>query len=146
MHECGSNIDKKLLHIVQQYEGTCISEGYVKHNSTSIISYSNGAVQGPNIVIDVVYEALILNPLPGFTFQCIVEFNTVAGIKGRLSHTDGVDNPFIVFLAKSQHEELGDVFTQYGKGDIILVRVKGKRFQIHDKQISIIAELVHNED
>lgn len=144
MYECGSNMDNKLLHTIQLNEGKCIAEGYVKLGSTKIISYSNGSVKGANVVIHVVYEALLLNPLPGLTFQCVVEFNTVAGIKGRYNR-EGSDDPFIIFLAKSHHEDVGEMFTRFAKGDVIHVRVKGKRFQINDKQISIIAELVQNE-
>lgn len=138
MSECGNSMEQKLLHFAQLQEGTCITEGFVKKGSVRIISYSNGVVKGPSVAVDVIYEAMVVDPLPGLVLSCTVEFNTAAGIKARLQDPD---NPFILFLAKSHHDHI-ESFSRYQQGDVITVRVKGRRFQLHDKQISVIAELV----
>jgi hypothetical protein len=93
-------------------------------------------LKGANIVIQVIFQGKIANPVKGQTFTCVVENNTRAGIKGRL---DAAENPFIVFLAKDHHTmpELSDI----QENEKIKVVILGQRFEINDPKISIIAVL-----
>ena len=102
MINMGGNIEEVLSNEIASLEGKCLEEGYLKRGSTKLIRYSCGVLKGANIVIQVIFQGKIANPVKGQTFICVVENNTRAGIKGRL---DEAENPFIVFLAKDKTEK-----------------------------------------
>ena len=136
MINMGGNIEEVLSNEIASLEGKCLEEGYLKRGSTKLIRYSCGVLKGANIVIQVIFQGKIANPVKGQTFTCIVENNTRAGIKGRL---DNEENPFIVFLAKDHHQM--PEFSDIKENEKIKVVILGQRFEINDPKISIIAVL-----
>jgi hypothetical protein len=64
---------------------------------------------------------------------------TKAGI--RADSADAVPSPVIVFVAKD-HNYNNDLFSEIKEGDKFNVRVIGQRFELNDKYVSIIGELV----
>ncbi len=136
MVNMGGNIEEVLSNEIASLEGKCLEEGYLKRGSTKLIRYSCGVLKGANIVIQVIFQGKIANPVKGQTFICVVENNTRAGIKGRL---DEAENPFIVFLAKDHHPM--SEFSEIQENEKIKVVILGQRFEINDPKISIIAVL-----
>jgi hypothetical protein len=136
MINMGGNIEEVLSNEIASLEGKCLEEGYLKKGSTKLIRYSCGVLKGSNIVIQVIFQGKIANPVKGQTFICVVENNTRAGIKGRL---DESENPFIVFLAKDHHPMAE--FSEIQENEKIKVVILGQRFEINDPKISIIAVL-----
>ena len=136
MINMGGNIEEVLSNEITSLEGKCLEEGYLKRGSTKLIRYSCGVLKGANIVIQVIFQGKIANPVKGQTFICVVENNTRAGIKGRL---DEAENPFIVFLAKDHHPM--SEFSEIQENEKIKVVILGQRFEINDPKISIIAVL-----
>ena len=136
MINMGGNIEEVLSNEIASLEGKCLEEGYLKRGSTKVVRYSCGVLKGSNIVIQVIFQGKIANPVKGQTFTCVVENNTRAGIKGRL---DDVENPFIVFLAKDHHTM--PEFSDIKENEKIKVVILGQRFEINDPKISIIAVL-----
>jgi hypothetical protein len=133
----GGNIQEVLMDQLSQIEGQCLEEGYIKKGSMNIVRYSCGVFKGAFVMIQVVFECLVSNPVPGQTFTCVVEHNTRAGIKGRL---DSSEKPFIIFLARDHHHHIPN-FSEIKENDKIKVTVLGQRYEIHDPTISIIAVL-----
>jgi len=136
MVDMGGNMEEVLSNEIASLEGKCLEEGYLKKGSTKLVRYSCGVLKGSNIVIQVIFQGKIANPVKGQTFTCIVENNTRAGIKGRL---DNEENPFIVFLAKDHHQM--PEFSDIKENEKIKVVILGQRFEINDPKISIIAVL-----
>lgn len=122
------------------YEGKCINEGYVKPGSSKIISYSSGIIErGVNISFEVVFECMVCFQVEGALISCVAKNITKAGIKAE-SATE-TPSPIVVFIARD-HYYMNSYFAGIQEGDPIMIRVIGQRFELHDKYISIIAELV----
>jgi hypothetical protein len=74
---------------------------------------------------------------------CVAKNITKAGI--RAESANDVPSPIVVFLAKDHHFN-STQFAEVKEGDKINVRVIGQRFELNDKYISIIAELVKEKE
>lgn len=129
-------IENSMKHLI---EGKCIVEGFVKVNSTKIITYSSGVISGGNIVFEVVIECEVCFPVEGMMIECVARNITKAGIRAE-SATDS-PSPIVVFIARD-HQYQSKQFANVQENDKIRIRVIGQRFELYDKYISIIAELV----
>lgn len=133
------NIHNKLLNLLKNdIENKCIVEGYIKNNSTNIIRYSSGLIYQDFVCFDVVFECLIANPVESMKFICKVKSITKIGIRAEI---DDDDNPFVIFLARDHHYN-NSGFSKIKEEDYITVRVLGKRFELNDPNISVIAEFL----
>jgi DNA-directed RNA polymerase subunit E'/Rpb7 len=144
-----NNVGKNLDDVIEEYihnnfEGKCVVEGYIKPNSIKIIRYSSGIIErGNNIVFEVVFECDICFPVEGMLVSCTVKNVVKAGIRAESSSE--TPSPIIVFVAKDHHFN-NQQFNEIQVGDIITVRIVGQRFELNDKYISIIGELVKEKD
>ena len=139
-----TNIGKNLLQTIEIYisanfEGKCIVEGYIQRNSCKIITHSSGLIKGTNIAFEVVFECNICCPVEGMLIQCVAKNITKAGIRGESSSES--PSPFIVFITRDHHYMI-DYFQTIQEGGDFVARIIGQRFELNDKYISIIAELV----
>ena len=137
----GKNLDEVIEEYIQDnFEGKCVVEGYVKPKSSKIIRYSSGVIErGNNIVFEVVFECDICFPVEGMLISCIVRNVVKAGIRGESSND--TPSPVVVFVARDHHFN-NQQFNELQVGDNINVRVIGQRFELNDKYVSIIGELV----
>ena len=137
----GLNI-KELLQkkISSEIEGKCAVEGYIKPKSVSILTYSGGIIRGNNIMFEVVFECQGCSPVEGMRIKCTAKNITKAGIRAEI--TDGIQStPLIIFIARDHHE-ITPYFNSIKEDNNITVSVIGKRFELNDIHICIIAELV----
>jgi DNA-directed RNA polymerase subunit E'/Rpb7 len=141
----GKNLKENIEeNIKTNYEGKCVVEGYIKPNSSKIITYSSGIIQrGNNILFDVVFECDVCFPVEGMLVPCVAKNITKAGI--RAESANDVPSPIVVFVAKDHHYS-NSYFAEVQEGDKITVKVIGQRFELNDKYISIIGELVKEKD
>ena len=139
MLNIGANLKNNLQKIIENsITGKCINEGFIKPNSIEIISYSNGLLQQNNIVFQVVFQCLSCNPVEGQSIICKAKNITKAGIRAEV---DDENNPLVIFIARD-HNYLNKFFSTVKENQEITVRVIGQRFELNDKNISIIANLV----
>jgi len=124
--------------ISSEIEGKCIIEGYVKNDSVRVLTYSSGLINSSNIIFETVIECLICNPVEGMTITCNVKNITKAGIR---AETNDDISPVVIFVGRDHHY-LNAQFSKIQEGDEIQVKVIGQRFELNDKYISIIAELL----
>lgn len=123
-------------------EGKCITEGYIKPNSISIVSFSSGQIfRGNQISFEVVFECDICLPVEGMKIECIAKNITKAGIRAEVDVPDGEVSPLVVFIARDHHIN-NNYYNDVAENDIITVRVIGQRFELNDKYITIIAEII----
>ena len=139
------NTISKTLHqtlettVTKMISGKCIVEGYVKPNSIKLITYSSGVVKGENIIFNVVFNCEVCFPVAGMKLNCIAKNITKAGIRAESSEEN--PSPFILFIARD-HFYSSDYFNSIEEGEKITARVIAQRFELNDKYVSIIAEIV----
>ena len=139
----GDNIKQTLeKSVANSIEGKCIVEGFVKPLSTRIVSYSSGELRGGDVFYEIVIECMVCCPVEGMHIDCIAKNITEsAGIRAEV---DDTPSPVIIYIARDHHynnKSFGDVKV----GDNIKVRVIGQRFELNDKYISVIAELIEEK-
>ena len=133
------NIKTTLEKIISsEIEGKCITEGYIKPYSIKILTYSSGLINGATIVFEVVIECNVCNPVEGMIIPCVVKNITKAGIRAQ---TNEEVSPVVIFIARDHHY-MSQKFSNIKEGETINAKVIGQRFELNDKYISIIAELV----
>lgn len=124
--------------IATSIEGKCISDGYVKPNTTKVVAYSSGTIKGDMVCFHVSFECMVCYPLHGMKLSCVAKNITKAGIR---AESDESPNPIVVFIARDHHNTM-PYFSNVKEGQKIQIKVIGQRFELNDKYISIIAELV----
>lgn len=136
----GKNIQEVIeKNIRDLFENKCIVEGFVKPGSIKIITYSSGIILGLNSQFEVVFECLVCCPVEGMLIQCIAKNITKAGIRGEAA--DETPSPVVIFIARDHHY-MNAQFSNIQQGDKFLARIIGQRYELNDKYVSIIAELV----
>lgn len=134
----GSNLRQTLERIIAaQIEGKCVVEGFVKPGSSRIQSYSSGRVQGDSIIYDVVFECQVCAPVEGQLIDCIAKNVTKAGVRAEVSE---VPSPVVIFVARDHHTS--EYFAKIKEDQPLKVRVIGQRFELNDRYVSVIAEVI----
>ena len=119
------------------FEGKCTVEGFIKNESINLIRRSIGLLTGSNFkgytTYKIVFSADICNPVNGEKINIeIININRL-GILGE-------NGPLSVIVPKEYHENR-DVFKNLQIGDFIDVEIVGKRFEMNDNKISVIARI-----
>jgi DNA-directed RNA polymerase subunit E'/Rpb7 len=140
-----TTVNKNIREIIETqisylFEGKCINEGFVKPGSTKIITYSSGIIErGTTILFEVLFECLVCFPVEGTLVSCLAKNITKAGI--RAESADESPSPIVVFIARDHHFS-NSYFGSIQEGDKFTVRIIGQRFELNDKYISVIAEII----
>jgi DNA-directed RNA polymerase subunit E'/Rpb7 len=135
----GNNIKETLEKAISnQIEGKCIVEGYVQPNTTEIITFSSGLIHGNMILFEVVFKCNVCSPVEGMNIVCIAKNINKMGIR---AETRDNPSPIVIFISRD-HNYNSPLFSQVQLNDEIKVRVIGQRYELNDKYISIIAELI----
>jgi DNA-directed RNA polymerase subunit E'/Rpb7 len=124
-------------------EGKCIVEGFVKIGSIRVITYSSGIIKAENVLFDVVFECEVCYPVAGMLLNCVAKNITKAGIRAESS--DENPSPFVLFIARD-HYYANDYFNSIEEKEKFVARVIAQRFELNDKYVSIIAELVPQKE
>lgn len=137
----GKNIKETVEeNIKANFENKCLVEGFIKPNSTKIITYSSGIIyRGSSISFEIVFECEVCFPVEGMLISCVAKNITKAGI--RAESANDVPSPVVIFIAKDHHYNI-PYFNEVKEGDKITVRVIGQRFELNDKYVSVIGELI----
>lgn len=139
------DIDKNITTTLENklkldYEGKCCNEGYIKIGSIQVISYSSGELSGDKIIYNVVFECLLTNPVESMIILCNVKAITKVGIRAEINSDDNI-SPYIIFIARDHHYT-NELFSKVKENDVIKVKVLGQRYELNDKFISVIAQLI----
>ena len=136
----GKNIQETIEKtIADKFEGKCVVEGFIQPKSSKVITYSSGMVKGIYIMFEVVFECQVCCPVEGMLIQCVAKNITKAGIRAESS--DETPSPVVVFITRDHHYTMS-YFATIQEDDKFVARVIGQRFELNDKYVSIIAELV----
>jgi DNA-directed RNA polymerase subunit E'/Rpb7 len=124
--------------IVDEYEGKCVVEGFIKPSSCIVMTYSSGLIKSDYIIYEVVFNCKICFPVEGMIIRCVANNITKAGIRAEIANVK--PSPAVVFITRDHHYNV-DSFTNIKEGDIFEASVIGQRFELNDKFVSIIAKL-----
>jgi DNA-directed RNA polymerase subunit E'/Rpb7 len=127
-----------LQKIVDEYEGRCVVEGFIKPSSCNIMSYSSGLIKSDYIIYEVVFNCKICFPVEGMIIRCVANNITKAGIRAEIANVK--PSPAVVFITRDHHYNV-DLFSTIKEGDTFEASVIGQRFELNDKFVSIIAKL-----
>ena len=137
-----NRIDKNLLKIItRKISGKCIKEGLVRSGSIKVLSHSSGLLVSNSVQYELIIECEVCNPVEGMEIECKVENITKAGIKSKL---DMEDSPMIIFIARDHHYKNKN-FSKVKEGDMIRVKIVGQRYELNDKFVSVIGELINDK-
>lgn len=138
IHNIGNNLRQTLEKIVSsEIEGKCVAEGFVKPASTKIQSYSSGCIKGINVSYEVVLECKVCTPVEGQHIDCIAKNVTKAGVKAEVREDP---SPVVIFIARDHHTS--EYFSKITENQSLKVRVIGQRFELNDRFVSIIGEVI----
>ena len=129
--------------VAAMVEGKCIVEGFVKTGSVRVITYSSGLVKSNNVTFNVVFECSVCFPVAGMLLNCIAKNITKAGVRAESS--EETPSPFVLFIARD-HYYASDYFNSIEEKEKFTARVIAQRFELNDKYVSIIAELVPQKE
>ena len=132
------NLDQLILAQLKREIGNkCIRYGYVDKNSISILKRSLGKINSSHLngslTYHVSYKADICNPIDGQIIECEVKNINKMGLLAE-------NQPLSIVLARQHHVD-NDKFETIEIGDMILVEIIGKRFELYDEQITAIGKL-----
>lgn len=137
----GSNVETTIKNTISaKMEGKCIVEGYVKPESIRIIKFSSGTLTSKYVEFEVVFECSICCPVESMQINCYAKNITQAGIRAFTS-LDEKKSPVVIYVSRDHHSS-NSYFNSVNEKDFIRVRVIGQRFELNDKQVSIIGELM----
>ena len=126
-------------YISYNYEGKCVTEGFIKQKSTKILTFSSGEITRGNVITFVVtFECEICFPVEGMLISCVAKNITKAGIKAESAQDQ--PSPIVVFVAKD-HNYNNDLFAEIKVNDTFTIRVIGQRFELNDSYVSVLGEL-----
>jgi DNA-directed RNA polymerase subunit E'/Rpb7 len=145
MSTIGKNLKENIeAYIKDNFEGKCVVEGFIKPDSIKIITHSSGTIERGNcILFEIVFECDVCFPVEGMIIPCVAKNITKAGI--RAESAEEVPSPIVVFVAKDHHFN-NHQFSEIKEGDKINIRVIGQRFELNDKYVSIIGELIKEKE
>lgn len=139
----GDNIKQTLEKtIANSVEGRCIVEGFVKPGSVRVVSYSSGSLRGSDVFYSVIIECQTCCPVEGMNIDCVAK--TITESAGIRAEVEEEPSPVVIFLARDHHYT-NKSFSKVKVGDKIKARVIGQRFELNDKYVSVIAELVDDK-
>lgn len=139
--EVNSELFNNLEYKIKQFnEGKCIKEGYVKNNSVKLLTYSSGELFDNKLLFECVFECLLTNPVESMVIDCLAKTITKVGVRAELIVDDNI-SPYVIFIARDHHYN-NETFSKIKENDVLQVRIMGQRYELNDKQISIIAELI----
>lgn len=130
------NIESSLLaQLRNQFEGTCVAEGYINRRSISIVEHSLGRMNLIKGGLDylVKFQADICMPHPGQVFRAPVSLKSKIGVHVELE-------PIKALLPRDLH--MGDAsFEDLSEKQMIEFEVIGAKYQQGDDNIVVLAKL-----
>lgn len=139
-------IEDHLKEVVsREIDGKCIPNGFVKPGSCVLQCYSVGTFSAGNIQFVLDIECMICCPKEGMVMSCVAKTVTQAGIR---AHASCDPSPVVIYVSREMHDTVSknrfmtNSMDSIKPGDMIQIRVVGKRFELNDKHVSVVGELV----
>jgi len=136
--DVGRNMEQYFKsYAIEHLEGRCWKEGFIRPNSSKVVSYTAGLLNGTLIDYTVLYHVEVCYPYEKMELECIVRQVNKVGIRATLREKQ---NPLVVYVTREHNAELN--MSSYKVGQKIKVRLLGHRFEPGDPCIHVMAELI----
>lgn len=137
--------DEVLKRLKTKVEGICTKHGFIRPDSVEIFKVCSGRVEliglNGSTVFDVHFWADVCNPLLGSILKCRVTNINKFGILVEAG------NIIEAIVAKNSVSIQSDVDLEKIRiGDDVMIEVVGKKYELNDKKISLIARIVRNKE
>lgn len=137
--------EEVLRRLKAKVEGICTKHGYIKPDSIDIYKICTGRVEliglNGNSMFDVYFFADVCNPLLGSIIKCQVSNINKFGILAEAG------NIIEAIIAKNSVSIQSDIDLERVRiGDEVFIEVLGKKYELNDKKISLIARIVRSPD
>jgi DNA-directed RNA polymerase subunit E'/Rpb7 len=137
--------EEVLRRLKAKVEGICSKHGYIKPDSIDIYKICTGRVEliglNGNSMFDVYFFADVCNPLLGSIIKCQVSNINKFGILAEAG------NIIEAIIAKNSVSIQSDIDLEKVRiGDEVFIEVLGKKYELNDKKISLIARIVKSPD
>jgi hypothetical protein len=132
-------IDLLRSHISNEICNRCIPQGYVKSESCEVKSHSVGVCSGANIIFNLDIKCMICCPNEGDKLSCVAITVTQAGVR---CHAPISPSPLVVYISREMDEIKNKKMDAIKPGDIVQIKVIARRFELNDKHVSVIGELI----
>jgi DNA-directed RNA polymerase subunit E'/Rpb7 len=137
--------------LTDRLEGKCTRHGYVRKGSIEIYKVTPGIVEmislNGNIQYDIYFHAEVCNPMLGSIVKAKVSNINKFGILAEAGYNDPETNEYLnileIIIAKNSVNIVSDVNLEEVKiGDEVRVEIMGKKYELNDKQISVVGRIV----
>ena len=133
-----------------KYEGVCSYHGYIKPDSIKVVKYSVGHVcafsLNGDVMYRVMYQASVCNPVIGNIIRCnVVNMNKFGILAEATTTANSAKRTTVldVIIPKNSPAIISEMDLESIKiNDEIFVEIKGKKFELNDKKISIVGRVV----
>jgi len=144
INSIGKNIKNTIENYIKDnFEGKCVSEGFIKVDSTNLLTHTNGIIErGANLKFEVVFECYICFPVEGMLINCVVVNITKSVIRAEIVNEEISPVSIFIPIDYSNNLQITDIKLK----EHIIIKVIGIRFQLNDKQISVIGKIVKDRD
>ena len=138
-HHLSKGLDEVILQLLKKEVGDkCTRYGYIKADSITITKRTIGRINSSHLngsmSFDLTYRANVCDPVKGQIVSCEVMSLNKMGILAEA-------HPLSIVLARQHHADK-EAFQNIQVGDTIKAEIVGKRFELHDEQITAIGKLV----
>lgn len=124
-------------------EGVCTKHGFIKQGSIEVYKITPGNIElvglNGSVVFEVYYYAEVCNPMIGNIIKAVVTNVNKFGI---LAEVSGILEIIIAKNSVSIQHDQGIMLEGIQIGQAIMVEVVGKKYELHDKKISIVGRVV----
>lgn len=141
--------DRILDKLRASYEGVCSKFGFIKPGSLNVLKKSQGKFVkeyfNGHVRFDIHCYGESCNPVKGTVVSAVIKNKNQLGLLAESTMADGTPILDIIIPIKS-----AGIISQLDLeplqiGDVISVEVMGKKYQIHDKKISIIGRAISSD-
>lgn len=134
-----AGMDESIREIIaMKNEGKCTKVGYIYPDSIEIIKTSMGKYEGSQfdgkMHFNVIYKAKVLNPAIDEIISAEVVNINKFGIMAK-------SDPLVILMPHQYNPE-PEIAERVRVGDNVNVKVKGKKFNIGEDQITVIGHIV----
>jgi len=135
------NLNENILTLLKNdIEEKCIGEGYIQKDSTEIIQRSIGTIVTNSFKANVSYHVMVNVNVCNPPKNSILKTKVIGMNKSGIFC---ISEPLNILVIKNLMKE--NEFDNINIGDMINIRVKDKKFNLYDKVIKIIAEIVEDD-
>ena len=139
---CGEVDVEKLFQTIleNELEGKCAVEGFVKKGSVAVSKYSVGIMKEHMVHFAVDFTADVVYPVKEQVLKCTVLGPNHYGLHCKLKEDEPPTDACDIYIPRDHHHPTARL-NKYAAGSDIDVKVSGARFEVNDKQITVIGAI-----